>query len=126
MKPTVGRIVHYNTRGSADGKFPPTAFAAIITEVCSPDCVSLVTFGPSGIRFEPHVPYGYGVGQWNWPPQEAGKAGDGQQFKPGSVTVPYYPPQPQQFIGRVQGSFPGQTTPAYCGPSGGNTNTTSR
>lgn len=33
MKPSVGRIVHYVSRGSADGKFPKTCRAAIITQV---------------------------------------------------------------------------------------------
>ena len=77
MLPSVGRIVHYHTRGSADGVFPPTVFAALITEVCDSEaskaagenCVSLVTFGPSGFRFENHVKEGSEVGQWSWPPR---------------------------------------------------------
>lgn len=69
MKPTVGRIVHYMTRGSADGLYPPTPFASLITEVVNDTCVHLVTFGPNGMRFE------HGVildrnnkpGTWHWP-----------------------------------------------------------
>lgn len=65
--PSVGRIVHYKTRGSADGVFPPTNFAAIITEVKDSETVSLATFGPSGFRFEQNVIQGNEPGQWNWP-----------------------------------------------------------
>ncbi len=67
-KPSVGRIVLYKTRGSADGVFPPTGFASIITEVTD-TTVSLATFGPSGLRFETGVSQGDEVGQWNWPPR---------------------------------------------------------
>lgn len=68
-KPTVGRIVHYMTRGSADGVFPPTVFASIVTAVESENLVSLVTFGPNGMRFENKVERGDQPGQWNWPPR---------------------------------------------------------
>lgn len=71
--PTVGRMVYYKTRGSADGVFPPTNFAAIITEVTSDvdGIVSLVTFGPSGLRFEQQVSQAQSfdeVGVWDWMP----------------------------------------------------------
>jgi hypothetical protein len=67
-QPTVGRIVHYKTRGSADGVFPPTAFAAIVTQVHEGSMYAdLVTFGPSGMRFETNVEYGNDAGQWAWP-----------------------------------------------------------
>lgn len=65
--PSVGRIVHYKTRDSADGVFPPTNFAAIITDVTDPETVSLATFGKSGLRFELDVKQGNEPGQWNWP-----------------------------------------------------------
>ncbi len=65
--PSVGRIVHYHTRGSADGQFPPTVFASIITEVKNPTTVSLATFGPSGLRFETDVSMGEEPGNWSWP-----------------------------------------------------------
>lgn len=71
MKPTVGRIVHYMTRGSADGVYPPTPFASIITEVVNDTCVHLVTFGPSGIRFEQNVIQGDNApGTWHWPKRD--------------------------------------------------------
>lgn len=71
----VGVIVHYHTRGSADGIFPPTVFAAIVTQVSSDVSVDLVTFGPSGIRFELMVGKGDGIGQWSWP--EDDRTGEG-------------------------------------------------
>lgn len=74
--PTVGRMVYYKTRGSADGVYPPKNFASIITEVCEGEagkeaeenCINLVTFGPSGMRFEQHVMQGDQPGQWDWMP----------------------------------------------------------
>lgn len=73
ITPTVGRMVYYKTRGSADGVFPPTNFAAIITEVNSDvdGVVSLVTFGTSGMRFEKEVNQAKTsdeVGVWDWMP----------------------------------------------------------
>lgn len=74
--PTVGRMVYYKTRGSADGVFPPTNFAAIITGVSNvekPDVykVSLAVFGPQGLRFESDVLQASNsdeVGVWDWMP----------------------------------------------------------
>ena len=68
IEPTVGRMVYYHTRGSADGVFPPVNFAAIITMVKSPTVVSLATFGESGLRFEKDVQQGEGSGCWDWMP----------------------------------------------------------
>lgn len=69
-KPTVGRMVYYKTRGSADGVYPPTDFAAIITRVDDAEAgvVSLATFGVSGLRFETGVAKGDQPGQWDWMP----------------------------------------------------------
>lgn len=70
IAPTVGRMVYYKTRGSADGVYPPTDFAAIVTSIDDQDStlVSLVTFGKTGIRFETMVPKGDQPGQWDWMP----------------------------------------------------------
>ena len=68
MEPTIGRIVYYKTRGSADDVYPPTIFAAIITAVGVGDTVSLATFGVSGLRFETNVARGQDAGQWDWMP----------------------------------------------------------
>ena len=81
MKPTVGQIVHYRTRGSADGVYPPEDRAAIITatpETC-PDLrelsksVSLMVVFQTAIRFELSVPYdpmGLVGHSWHWPERE--------------------------------------------------------
>lgn len=66
--PTVGRMVYFKTRGSADGVYPPTDFAAIITKVYNPTCVSLAVFGEAGLRFEMSVPQGQEAGCWDWMP----------------------------------------------------------
>lgn len=73
--PTVGRMVYFKTRGSADGIYPPTNFAAIITEVQpiskaegNRQQVHLVCFGRDGIRFEHFVPQGEEPGCWDWMP----------------------------------------------------------
>lgn len=73
IAPTVGRMVYYKTRGSADGVFPPTDFAAIITAVSNEEGpyiwkVCLATFGVSGLRFEQNVSQGQEPGQWDWMP----------------------------------------------------------
>lgn len=62
--------MYYKTRGSADGQYAPTNFAAIITEVQTNETVSLVTFGPSGIRFEQQVERGDAPGNWDWMPYQ--------------------------------------------------------
>ena len=68
IKPTVGRVVYFKTRGSADGVYPPTDFASIITKVYSDTKISLVTFGEAGVRFEINVEQGQEGGQWDWMP----------------------------------------------------------
>jgi hypothetical protein len=78
--PSIGRVVHYQSRGSADGVFPPTCRAATITEV-GEDCrVGLCVQNPDGLFFHPLSRDG-GVawtvtpepgqqvegGTWHWP-----------------------------------------------------------
>ena len=75
MKPTVGRIVHYQTRGTADGVYPSEARAAIVTataETCpdlSGDRVSLMVFFQTFSRPELNVPLAPDpIGHsWHWP-----------------------------------------------------------
>lgn len=74
ITPTVGRMVYFKTRGSADGVFPPTDFASIITKVYPNNRVSLATFGELGIRFEHSVPQGQEPGQWDWMPFQKDQA----------------------------------------------------
>lgn len=51
----VGRIVHYRSRGSADGAFPPACRAAIVTEECADTCTSLAVLNPTGLFFDRHL-----------------------------------------------------------------------
>jgi len=86
--PSVGRIVHYVARGSADGRFPPACRAAIVTEVASPvtdpddpdhELVGLCAVNPSGLFFHPLEMGGIAhddrpdgqraPGTWHWPEQ---------------------------------------------------------
>ncbi len=87
MKPTLGRIVHYTSLGSGDGKFPPETQAAIITAVKlhnqfyegqpRPDGeentyrVSLHIFYTTGQFDMGDVPWSLESkrGHWMWPPK---------------------------------------------------------
>lgn len=74
--PSVGRVVHYQARGSADGVFPPVCRAATVSEVDPDDSarVGLVVLNPEGLFF--HSLRAGGVmadeehkrgGTWHWP-----------------------------------------------------------
>lgn len=77
--PSVGRVVHYVARGSADGVFPKTCRAADVTEVAegeNPDqVVGLVVKNPTGLFFHPVAAGGVEYdgsenpagGTWHWP-----------------------------------------------------------
>lgn len=77
--PTVGRVVYYKSRGSADGKFPPKNRAAIITDVATRenpdgtthvyyDEVRVCVLNPEGIFFSDWLKRGQEPGQWDWMP----------------------------------------------------------
>ncbi len=76
-EPTVGRIVNYKARGSADGKFPKVDRAAIITDV-RVDAISIdnavktyqcrvAVFNPEGLFFSDWLDKGQEGGNWDWP-----------------------------------------------------------
>lgn len=89
MTPSVGRIVHYVSRGSADGVFKPECRAAIIAAVYGPDhphplseinealeygteigaeWVALVVFNPEGLYFNDAChSERKDRGTWHWP-----------------------------------------------------------
>lgn len=68
---SVGRIVHYVSRGSADGEFPATCRAAIVTSVAKVgDAVSLAVISPIGLMFDDDIQYDDDEqlpGSWHWP-----------------------------------------------------------
>jgi hypothetical protein len=70
MTPSVSRIVHYVSRGSADGMFQPECRAAIIAEVgaVQEEC-ALVVFNPNGLYFNfcAHDEDEKKGGTWHWP-----------------------------------------------------------
>lgn len=81
LKPTVGRIVHYVSRGSADGVYPSVDRAAIVTDVQSvrdrenptvdKSLVKLAVFNPEGLYFPPMwVEEGTQGGNWHWPDRD--------------------------------------------------------
>lgn len=80
--PSIGRIVHYVARGSADGVFPVTCRAAIVTEVSvseTPDGapIGIAVLHPDGLLFARDIPEGAPMdtdlsvpivgGTWHWP-----------------------------------------------------------
>lgn len=81
MQPSVGRIVHYVSRGSADGRFPSVCRAAIITEVVDiggpyenaedlpREPVALAVLNPTGVFFDDTVEHDEDSagGTWHWP-----------------------------------------------------------
>jgi len=80
MVPSVGRIVHYQSHGSPNGQHKSLPRAAIITETrligssASNEhdySVGLCVLNPTGMYFDPEVPYDpeAGPGTWRWPPR---------------------------------------------------------
>lgn len=69
--PTIGRVVHYVSRGSKDGVFEPTHRAAVITEINYEDSVGLCVLNPLGIFFD-DADYdpSFTPGTWHWPERE--------------------------------------------------------
>lgn len=75
--PGVGRVVHYVSPGSADGKFPSVCRAADVTELSDQDdqLVGLMVKNPTGIHFRPLADGGArydgsddpGPYTWHWP-----------------------------------------------------------
>lgn len=62
-KPSVGRIVHYVSRGSSDGKYKPECRAAVITETDDDtSTVGLAVMNPTGLFFDRLIAYDDGSG----------------------------------------------------------------
>jgi len=78
VKPTIGRIVHYQAYGTPGGEYKAQPRAAIVTDV--PDVnhvdpsdvhLSLCVLNPTGMFFNVRVPHSAEPkpGHWNWPPR---------------------------------------------------------
>ena len=77
MQPTIGRMVYYKARGSADGIFPKCDRAATITDVKEVFlgegnslgfAVRLAVLNPDGLFFSGWLDQGQEGGQWDWMP----------------------------------------------------------
>lgn len=78
QRPSIGRMVHYLSRGSADGVYGAQCRAAVITQVTSGVEVGLCVMNPTGLFFHENVEVGgdvcpdddsqpHEVGTWHWP-----------------------------------------------------------
>ncbi|GAA3173140.1 hypothetical protein [Nonomuraea salmonea] len=74
MKPSIARMVHYRSRGSADGQHPPECVPAIVTGLLDGDDepVSLAVINKAGLFFNPDCRHdeGQAPGTWHWPEQK--------------------------------------------------------
>lgn len=68
MKPSVGRIVHYQSYGTPNGEYKPEHRAAIITAVHDEEDnqVDICVLNPTGFFFNQRVNMGDREGQWHW------------------------------------------------------------
>lgn len=72
-KPSVGRIVHYVSYGSADGTHKSGHKAAMITDVRADGTVALTVFNCKGMFFNEDVRQdeeAQAPGTWHWPERE--------------------------------------------------------
>jgi hypothetical protein len=77
MKPTVGRIVHYQSYGSPGGEYRSLPRAAVITQTqvenreLGDGVVGLAILNPTGMYFSEKIPYAETPtpGHWSWPPR---------------------------------------------------------
>ncbi len=72
QKPSVGRIVHYQSYGTPGGEYKPAPRAAIVTDVTEGSLtVGLCVLNPTGMFFNRDVPFSAEPkpGHWNWPPR---------------------------------------------------------
>lgn len=72
QKPSIGRVVHYEALGSANGQFPVgECRAAIITSLNEDGSVALCILNPTGMYFNQSVKQNALAekqgGCWHWP-----------------------------------------------------------
>ena len=70
MKPSVGRVVHYQAYGTPGGEYASVPRAAIITQVNADGTVGLAILNPTGVFFNQSVLYDAEgkPGTWRQPP----------------------------------------------------------
>lgn len=71
MRPTIGRVVHFQPVGSRPPEHAPRA--ALITALRDEGAVDLTVFDPQGFHFWRAVPFSphRAPGRWSWPAREA-------------------------------------------------------
>ena len=73
MKPSVGRIVHYQAYGTPGGEFKSVPRAAVIAAVHDDEACDVVVLNPGGLFFNNGCKHAPGdeptPGCWNWPPR---------------------------------------------------------
>lgn len=81
QKPSVGRIVHYQSFGTPKGEYKSQPVAAVVTVVVTEpvdetgkdlrERVGLCILNPTGMFFNTDVPFSEEPkpGHWNWPPR---------------------------------------------------------
>lgn len=73
MKPTIGRIVHYQAHGSPNGQHKSLPRAAVVAGLTdNEDVVDLVVLNPNGLFFNNACKRDDAAapGTWRWPPRE--------------------------------------------------------
>lgn len=68
--PTIGRIVHYVSYGSKDGRYESTCRAALVTETRESGELGLAVLNPTGLFFDRQIRQSedeHTGGTWHWP-----------------------------------------------------------
>lgn len=68
QRPTIGRIVWYQSYGTPKGEYKSKPRAAVIADVYDdPTIVDIVVLNPGGMFFTQRCNYGTRAGQWRYP-----------------------------------------------------------
>jgi hypothetical protein len=68
--PVIGRMVHYVSYGSADGRYESVCRAAVVTETRDSGELGLAVLNPTGMFFDRQVRNSekkHTGGTWHWP-----------------------------------------------------------
>lgn len=91
MKPSIGRIVHYQID---EVDQPAATVPAIVNSINGDGSLNLTCFYPLNIRYERHVKQSDTpkLNHWNWPPRE-------ETEEPREIPDPGKPLPPQRYTG---------------------------